>query len=31
VFREHAENAKRGCPISRLLNAAITMEATLAG
>ena len=29
AFEKAAENAKRGCPISRLLNAAITMEAKL--
>ena len=28
-FSKAADNAKRGCPISRLLNAAITMEARL--
>jgi lipoyl-dependent peroxiredoxin len=28
-FRELAENAKKGCPISRLLNASITMDAAL--
>lgn len=28
-FREIAEGAKAGCPISRLLNAKITLEATL--
>lgn len=28
-FEEAAQNAKAGCPISKLLNAAITMEATL--
>ncbi len=28
-FEKAAENAKRGCPISRLLNATITMEARL--
>jgi osmotically inducible protein OsmC len=30
VFREKAEAAKAGCPISRLLNARITMDAELA-
>jgi len=29
AFLEAAENAKKGCPISRLLNAKITMEARL--
>jgi len=29
AFRTAAENAKKGCPISRLLNAEITMEARL--
>jgi osmotically inducible protein OsmC len=29
-FQEAAENAKAGCPISRLLNTKITMEAKLA-
>ena len=29
AFEKAAENAKRGCPISRLLNATITMEARL--
>lgn len=29
VFDTAASNAKAGCPISRLLNATITMEATL--
>jgi len=29
TFRERAENAKKGCPISRLLNTSITMEAVL--
>ncbi len=29
-FQEAAQNAKKGCPISRLLNATITMEAKLA-
>jgi len=29
-FGKAAENAKRGCPISRLLNATITMDARLA-
>lgn len=29
AFSQAAENAKNGCPISRLLNAEITMEATL--
>lgn len=29
VFQTAAENAKAGCPISRLLNAKITMEAQL--
>ena len=29
-FEAAAENAKKGCPISRLLNAKITMSATLA-
>lgn len=28
-FEQAAKNAKEGCPISRLLNAKITMEATL--
>jgi len=31
VFSKAAEAAKAGCPISRLLNATITMEAALAG
>lgn len=30
-FQEAATNAKKGCPISRLLNTNITMEAKLAG
>jgi len=30
-FQEAANNAKKGCPISRLLNTNITMEAKLAG
>lgn len=30
VFREKAEAAKAGCPISRLLNTRITMDAELA-
>jgi osmotically inducible protein OsmC len=29
AFREHAESAKQGCPISRLLKAEITMTASL--
>ena len=29
AFQKAAENAKKGCPISRLLNTNITMEATL--
>ncbi len=29
-FSEAAENAKKGCPVSRVLNAKITMEARLA-
>ena len=29
AFRKAAENAKAGCPISRLLNARITMDAKL--
>jgi lipoyl-dependent peroxiredoxin len=29
-FQQAAENAKKGCPISRLLNAKIAMTATLA-
>jgi len=29
AFQTAAENAKKGCPISRLLNAEITMEARL--
>ena len=29
AFREHAESAKQGCPISRLLKAEITMNAAL--
>src|SRR5574341_1982408 len=29
AFEKAAENAKRGCPISRLLNATITMDARL--
>jgi osmotically inducible protein OsmC len=28
-FAEHAESARSGCPISRLLNATITLDATL--
>jgi osmotically inducible protein OsmC len=28
-FAEHAEGARAGCPISRLLNATITLDATL--
>lgn len=28
-FNEAAQNAKKGCPVSRVLNAAITMEAHL--
>ncbi len=28
-FLEHAEAAKKGCPVSRLFNAEITLEATL--
>jgi len=31
AFSKAADAAKAGCPISRLLNATITMEATLAG
>ncbi len=31
VFEKAANNAKAGCPISRLLNAKITMEARLEG
>jgi osmotically inducible protein OsmC len=31
TFRELAENAKKGCPISRLLNTSITMDAALVG
>jgi osmotically inducible protein OsmC len=31
AFLEAAEAAKKNCPISRLLNAEITMKATLAG
>lgn len=30
AFATAAENAKKGCPVSRLLNAAITMDAKLA-
>jgi osmotically inducible protein OsmC len=30
AFRTAAEAAEKGCPISRLLNAKITMEAKLA-
>jgi lipoyl-dependent peroxiredoxin len=29
-FQEAAQNAKKGCPVSRVLNAAITMDARLA-
>jgi lipoyl-dependent peroxiredoxin len=29
VFRQAAEDAKKGCPISRLLNAEITLDAQL--
>lgn len=29
AFRKAAENAKSGCPVSKVLNAAITMEAHL--
>lgn len=29
-FQEAADNAKKGCPVSRLLNAPITLTATLA-
>lgn len=29
AFRKAAENAKSGCPVSKVLNAAITMEARL--
>lgn len=29
AFREHAESAEKGCPISRLLRAEITMNAAL--
>jgi osmotically inducible protein OsmC len=29
AFEKAANNAKAGCPISRLLNAKITMDATL--
>jgi len=29
-FRELAENAKKGCPVSKVLNAEITMDAQLA-
>ena len=29
-FEEAANNAKKGCPVSRVLNANITMNATLA-
>ena len=28
-FKEAAENAKAGCPVSRVLNAAITLDASL--
>ena len=31
AFRTAAENAKAGCPVSRLFNAEITMEARLEG
>jgi osmotically inducible protein OsmC len=31
AFRTASENAKAGCPISRLLNATITMDAKLEG
>lgn len=30
-FQKAAENAKAGCPVSKVLNAKITMEATLEG
>jgi osmotically inducible protein OsmC len=30
-FRELAEKAKAGCPVSKVLNSKITLEATLAG
>jgi osmotically inducible protein OsmC len=30
AFETAAQNAKSGCPISKLLNAKITMDATLA-
>ena len=29
LFAQAAENAKRGCPVSKLLNATITMDASL--
>ena len=29
-FKEAAENAKKGCPVSRVLNTSITMDARLA-
>lgn len=31
VFKDIAEKAKSGCPVSKLLNAEITMDATRAG
>lgn len=31
AFRKAAEDAKAGCPVSKLLNATITMDARLAG